>query len=144
MKRRPRPPRIVIDTNLVLSALVFAQGRLTPLREAWQSGRIQPLVSRTTVTELMRVLAYPKFKLRPDEQQELLADYLPYCTTVAIPEPPPATPDCRDPFDLPFLQLALASKADALVTGDKDLLALAVEFHPPILTAEQILSQLAR
>ena len=46
-----RPPRVVIDTNLVLSALVFANGRLTPLRQAWQARRVQPLVSRVTADE---------------------------------------------------------------------------------------------
>lgn len=139
MKRRPAAPRVVIDTNLVLSALVFVQGRLTPLRTAWQSGRIQPLMSRTTAAELVRVLAYPKFKLTPDEQQELLADYLPVCATVTLPDPPPLTPVCRDRFDQPFLQLALAGQAAALVTGDSDLLLLADSFECPIVTAEQFL-----
>lgn len=139
-------PRVVIDTNLVLSALVFAQGRVAPLRLAWQGGRIQPLVSRVTAAELMRVLAYPKFKLTAAEQQELLADYLPHCKTVRIPEPPPPmpphTPTCRDAFDLPFLQLALAGEAQALVTGDSDLLALAGQFACPILTAEAFIQTL--
>lgn len=136
------PPRVVIDTNLVLSALVFAQGRLMPLREAWQGRRIQPLVSRDTAAELIRVLAYPKFRLAPEEQQELLADYLPYCETVMIPDPPPPTPACRDVFDVPFLQLAVAGKADFLVTGDQDLLALAGTFFCPIITAESLIQQL--
>jgi putative PIN family toxin of toxin-antitoxin system len=142
MTRRKTRLRVVLDTNLVLSALVFAQGRLVPLRHAWQEDAIEPLVSKPTAAELIRVLAYPKFKLTTDEQQELLADYLPYCTTVAIPEPPPVTPTCRDRLDVPFLQLALAAKADALVTGDSDLLVLASEFSRPILTAEQLLSRL--
>lgn len=142
MTRRRVRPRVVIDTNPVLSALVFAQGRLAPLRHAWQAQRIEPLICKATAAELIRVLTYPKFKLSAAEQQELLADYLPYCTTVAIPDPPPATPECRDQFDLPFLQLALAGKADALVTGDGDLLALATEFPRPILTTEQLLGQL--
>lgn len=143
MKRPARPPRVVIDTNLVLSALVFVHGRLTPLRQAWQDQRIQPLLSRDTAAELMRVLAYPKFKLSPDEQQELLADYLPSCKTVSIPNPPPATPACRDRFDVPFLQLAVAGKADMLVTGDQDLLDLAGAFVCPIVTAEQFMKTLA-
>jgi putative PIN family toxin of toxin-antitoxin system len=133
---------VVIDTNLVLSALVFAQGRLTPLRQAWQNQRIQPIVSRVTATELIRVLAYPKFKLTAEEQQELLADYLPCCKTVRIPEPPPKTPACRDAFDIPFLQLAIVGKATALVTGDRDLLVLAGSFSCPIVTAEQFISTL--
>lgn len=144
MTRAASPPRVVIDTNLVLLALVFAQGRLTPLRQSWQGRRIQPLVSRATADELIRVLAYPKFRLLPEEQQELLADYLPYCTTVTIPDPPPKTPPCRDAFDVPFLQLALAGKAKVLVTGDQDLLVLADRFACPILTAEELIDSLAR
>jgi len=143
MKRSARPPRVVIDTNLVLSALVFTQGRLAPLRQAWQDHRIQPLVSRDTAAELIQVLAYPKFKLSPNEQQELLADYLPSCKTVGIPNPPPETPACPDRFDVPFLQLALAGKADSLVTGDQDLLSLAGTFACPIVTAEQFIKTLS-
>ena len=142
MIRSPHPLRVVIDTNLVLSTLVFAQGRLTSLRHAWQSGGCRPLVSRDTVAELIRVLTYPKFKLTPDEQQELLADYLPWCATVRIPNSPPKTPVCRDPFDLPFLQLAIAGKADHLVTGDHDLLSLAGNFFCPIITADQFIAGL--
>ncbi len=142
MTRPAGPPRVVIDTNLVLSALVFAEGRLTPLRQAWQARRIRPLVSRVTAAELIRVLAYPKFRLTPEEQRELLADYLPCCETVRIPNPPPKTPACRDPFDVPFLQLALAGKAKALVTGDRDLLSLARGFACPILSADQFIDSL--
>lgn len=142
MTRSQRSPRVVIDTNLVLSALVFAQGRLTPLRHAWQGERCQSLVSRATAAELIRVLAYPKFKLTPDEQQELLADYLPWCTTVRVPNPPPEIPECRDPFDLPFLHLAVAGKADYLVSGDQDLLRLAGQFACSIVTAEQFIKTL--
>ena len=90
----------------------------------------------------MRVLAYPKFKLSAEEQQELLADYLPYCTTVRIPAKPPKTPACRDPFDLPFLQLAVTGKAAYLVTGDQDLLSLAGQFVCPIITADQFIKTL--
>lgn len=135
-------PRVVIDTNLVLSALVFSQGRLSTLRLAWQSKQCQPLVSTVTAAELIRVLAYPKFKRSAADQQELLADYLPYCTTVRIPPTLPATPDCRDKFDLPFLHLAVAGKADYLVTGDQDLLCLADQFVCPIITADQFIKTL--
>lgn len=127
----------------MLSALVFAQGRITPLRLAWQNQQIQPLISKTTAAELIRVLQYPKFKLSAADQQELLADYLPYCQTIVIPEPPPITPECRDAFDVPFLQLAMAGHAEALITSDQDLLCLVEHFACPILTAEQFLQTLA-
>lgn len=119
------PPRVVLDTNVVLSALLFGGGPAAQLRAAWMGGQFLPLASPATAQELVRVLAYPKFKLTVGEQQDLLADYFPWTQVVRIPEPPPATPRCRDVFDLPFLQLAVAGKADALVSGDKDLLVLA-------------------
>lgn len=90
----------------------------------------------------MRVLAYPKFKLTTAEQQELLADYLPYCTTVSLPENLPATPACRDPFDLPFLHLALVGQAKYLVSGDLDLLSLNGDFACPIITADEFIKTL--
>jgi len=117
-------PRWVLDTNVVLSALVRPGGTCGKLRLAWQAQRFVPLASHPTVAELIRVLAYPKFKLAAEERHDLLADYLPWGETVRIPIPPPRTPACRDPHDVPFLQLALAAKADALVTGDADLQVL--------------------
>ena len=55
--------RVVLDTNVLLSALLFYQGSVAWLRHAWQSEAIRPLASRDTTEELIRVLAYPKFKL---------------------------------------------------------------------------------
>jgi putative PIN family toxin of toxin-antitoxin system len=132
----------VLDTNLVLSALVFGGGTPGALRRAWQQGLLTPLIATPTVAELLRTLSYPKFKLSAAEQEELLADYLPWCETVTIPDPPPTTPLCRDPFDQPFLQLAIAGKAQFLVTGDADLLILAPEFSPRIVTAAHLLESL--
>ena len=128
------PVRPVLDTNVLVSALLFHSGTLLWLRGAWRSGHIRPLASRQTTAELIRVLAYPKFALSAGERRELLDDYLPFCETVAVPETPPSVPECRDPFDRPFLELALAGRADALVTGDTDILALAKEFSVPILS----------
>jgi uncharacterized protein len=119
------PLRAVLDTNVLVSALVFGGGTAGALRRAWQTGALVLLASTATAHELVRVLAYPKFRLTPDEQAELLADYLPFTEAVTIPMPPPAVPDCRDPFVLPFLHLAVAGKAQVLVSGVGDFLALA-------------------
>ncbi len=123
------PFRAVLDTNVVLSALVFRGGTAGQLRLAWQRGLVLPLASTATVQELVRVLAYPKFRLSQAEQDELLADYLPYAETVRIPQPPPTVPECRDALDLPFMHLAVAGKAQFLVSGDRDLLARAAGFE---------------
>lgn len=127
-----RPPRVVLDTNALFSALLFRAGALAWLRFAWQAEKIRPLASRATAAELIRVLAYPKFRLSDLEREDLLGDYLPWCEVVAVPKRF-KIPACRDPFDRPFLALALAAKADALVTGDKDLLAFAETFAVPII-----------
>ena len=139
---KPTPPRVVLDTNLVLSALVFGGGMGAVLRYRWHNQRFIPLASQETTRELIRVLTYPKFAFTPREQEDLLADYLPFCTTVKVPVPPPPTPPCRDPFDIPFLELAIAGGADFLVTGDRDLFSLSTEFPCPIVKAGEFLEQL--
>lgn len=118
------PPRVLLDTNVVLSALLFGGGSVARIRSGWQSGRFLPLASTATAQELLRVLTYPKFGLSGAEQMELLADYMPWVQVVDIPNPPPAVPRCRDPFDTQFLRLAVVGKARALVSGDRDLLEL--------------------
>lgn len=137
------PPRWVLDTNVALSALIRPGGVAGRLRLAWQKRLFMPLVSRDTAAELIRVLAYPKFKLTPDQQHDLLADYLPWTEAMRMPTRPPKVPACRDPHDLPFLQLAFASAADALISGDADLLVLATKSHIPILTPAQAIAQLS-
>lgn len=127
------PRRWVLDRNVLLSALLFPAGRVTWLREAWRTALVTPLVGRETTTELIRVLCYPKFRLGASEREDLLADYIAYAETVPVPEAPPV-PECREPRDRPFLELALAGRADALVTGDKDLLALARVFPVPVVS----------
>ena len=136
------PQRVVLDTNIVLSALVFGGGNSARVRRAWQAGAFTPLVSTATAQELVCVLAYPKFRLNAADQEELLADYLPYTTTVRIPDPPPTAPECRDPFDVMFLHLAVAGKAKVLVTGDHDLLALAGQTQFTILTLDAFVASL--
>jgi putative PIN family toxin of toxin-antitoxin system len=138
--------RVVLDTNVVLSALVFGGGLAGRLRKAWQNSDVLPLVNTDTAQELMRVLAYPKFRLSPQEQTQLLADYLPYAQVIAMPETPPVVPECRDPYDVMFMCLARVGQADALVSGDKDLLTLAEAFKSmtgcPILSVEAFFQQI--
>ena len=137
-----RPPRVVLDTNVVLSALLFSAGATAQLGRAWQCNSMRPLVNTATAHELIRVLAYPKFRLTSDEQEDLLADYLPYAAAVRMPSNLPKVSKCRDPFDLPFLHLGLVGKADALISGDKDLLALADAFSLAIVTPADFLARL--
>jgi uncharacterized protein len=124
--------RVVLDTNVLLSALVFTGGAMARFRGLWESGKITPFTSKEAIKELMRVLAYQKFKLSRQDQDGLLADYLPFAQVADVLFVVPTNlPICRDPSDQMFLTLAVASQADVLVTGDQDLLVLADEANLP-------------
>ena len=133
--------RVVLDTNVVLSALMWFRGTLEWLIASWHSRVILPLISADTTAELTRVLSYPRLGLTEDRQNIFLHAYIPWCEKIAVPEglviPPP-----RDPNDQPFLELALAGRADALVTGDNDLLVLSSEFSVPIITPRELRDRL--
>lgn len=129
--------RVVLDTNVVLSALLFSSGRLAWLRQAWQRGQFQPLVCKETASELLRVLAYPKFRLTAQDRHDLLEDFLPHAEAVDLPATWPALPACRDAKDQMFLVLAHIGQAQALVTGDADLLALRESFPGLIVTPQE-------
>ncbi|MCP4409243.1 MAG: putative toxin-antitoxin system toxin component, PIN family [Gammaproteobacteria bacterium] len=117
--------RVVFDTNIIVSALIFSRGKLAWLRQAWQQGSVKPLVSKSTVEELLKVLTYPKFQLTGSDREELLGDFLPFAQVIEVNAASNALPTCRDEDDQKFLDLAAAGQADALVTGDADLLELA-------------------
>ena len=93
-------PRVVFDTNVLVSALLFREGLLGWLVDAWK--RCEAVVVSAVIE----------------------------------------APDCRDPEDRMFLKLAAAANADALVTGDGDLLALGTAFATPILTPAAMKAQL--
>ncbi len=138
MGKAVAPLRAVLDTNVVVSALLFARGRVSWLRRALQSGTVVPVVSRATVQELVRVLEYSKFALSREDREELLADFLLFAEVCPEPVPSLRSVECRDPDDQVFLEVAIASGADVVVTGDADLLALAGKAGVPILTPTEI------
>jgi uncharacterized protein len=118
--------RVVLDTNVLLSTLVFTGGQLQTLRLHWQSKKFIPVACKETVEELIRVLGYSKFNMSEQRRDDLLADYLPYIEIVELPpqRSHPHLPICRDQKDQVFLELAFFGQADTLVSGDKDLLDL--------------------
>ena len=116
--------KVVLDTNTVVSAVLFPRGRLTWIREAWASGQCLPLVSRATAQELIHVLAYPKFNLDDDDIEIILAAYLPFASVVSDRSRVADLPICRDPDDQKFLTLASRGGAEVHVTGDRALLVL--------------------
>jgi uncharacterized protein len=120
--------KVVFDTNVVVSATLFKSSSLSPLRAAWQDGRVSVVVCTETNTELLRVLAYPKFKLSDVGIAHVLALYLPYALSHKMKlsaKQKSLLPICRDARDQLFLELAHSAQVDYLVSGDDDLLSLA-------------------
>ncbi len=127
-----RPPRIVVDNNVLISRLLLpasVPGRA--VRKAIDSGQL--LVSDATLTELATVLARPKFDpyVTIGDRQEFIrllgrvAERIPITYTIHA---------CRDPKDNMILELAVNGQADLIVTGDQDLLALNAVREIPIIT----------
>lgn len=135
-------PRVVFDTNVVVSALLFPAGRVAWLRHAWHGQAVVPLVNKLTMQEVYRVLSYPKFALSESDREELLGDYLPFAELVKMPAKLPNLPQCRDPHDQKFIELAAVSRADMLVTGDRDLLTLAGKARFAICDVAELQSEL--
>lgn len=113
-------PACVLDTNVLVSALVFRSGPPAELRNAWRVGRFVPLGTRTTTAELLRVLAYPKFRLPPAQQDQLLQEYLPFLRPIVVDETAPAA-GLPDAADAPFVRAARGAGV-VLVSGDRALL----------------------
>ena len=117
--------RLVIDTNVLISALVFKDSRHVRLREAWRSGRVTPLLSVRTYRELKHVLGYPMFKLEDDQIAEGLALLGPFIEWVQLdPERTADLPKCSDRDDQKFVETAHCGRADALLTYDRALLKM--------------------
>ena len=130
---------VVIDTNVFLSALLFG-GTPGKLISIWKSGKIQPQVNKNTVAELLRVLAYPKFKLNENEIQYLLyVEVLPFCKVVPTKSGPVIISE--DSSEDIFLRSCEVSKAKALISGDSHLLALKSYGNVLILTPSQFLKE---
>lgn len=115
---------IVLDTNVLVSALLF-RGVPSRVLKLVHSGRVQLAVSAAMIDEYQRVLAYRKFGLSRDEVRAAMeTQVLPFCQMLVAAAHFADAAVCRDPDDDKFLLCALASNADALLTGDADLLAL--------------------
>ena len=130
--------RVVLDTNVLVSALLFG-GRVGMLRDLWKSRLIIPLISKETFAEFRKVLSYPKFKLSQSEIRAILNDeILPFVESLDIAER--VTGVCRDPYDDIFLAVAISGGASYLVTGDQDLLVLKNHADTRIVTVAEFLS----
>ena len=120
MGKRPKEiMRVVLDTNVLISALLF-KGELSRMVRLWQEGKIVPIISKETFDELRAVLEYSKFSLSRAEIKSLIErETLPFFEVVHVSKHVKGA--CRDPEDDKFISCAISANADCIVTGDKDL-----------------------
>jgi putative PIN family toxin of toxin-antitoxin system len=116
--------RLVVDTNILISALLIGTSLPAHLVVLWREGRFDLLTSAEQIDELMRVTRYPKIRERLDPALAgRLVNELRAIATLVLRLP--AVTVSPDPYDNYLLATAVAGSADFLVTGDKhDLLAL--------------------
>jgi putative PIN family toxin of toxin-antitoxin system len=127
--------RLVLDTNVWLDWLVFRDAGLAHLKLAIAERRAEVFIDAACSAELQRVLAYDLGRHRIDAAAQVaaLAESRRVAQGIDVAAPDAERlrmPKCRDPDDQKFLDLALAARADVLVTKDHALLELARRVRP--------------
>jgi hypothetical protein len=127
--------RVILDTNILIAALITRGTPPDRLYEAWREGRFTLITSELQVEEVRRVTRRPGVRLRihTAEAGRLVNDLK---RLAKVMGDLPAVEISRDPYDNFLLALAEEAQADLLVTGDKrDLLELARHHGTRIVTA---------
>jgi len=136
--------RLVIDTNVLISALLSGTSLPAHLIVLWREGRFDLLTSVAQLEELMRVTRYPKIRerLSPALAGRLINELRDLATVV---QNLPAITVSPDPDDNLLLAAAQAGSSDFLITGDKrDLLSLRTFEGTKIMTVRAFLTMHGR
>jgi uncharacterized protein len=135
--------KVVVDTNTLISGSLW-QGPSARFLEAAARGKVELILSPELLAEFAEVVSRPKFAARiaarattPEDLARKLAEKVTIISPTSIPLPPAL----RDPNDLHVLACAAASHADAIMTGDEDLLTLQFFQSIPIINASEALRQ---
>ncbi|MFT3813310.1 MAG: putative toxin-antitoxin system toxin component, PIN family [Acidovorax sp.] len=133
--------RIVVDTNLLISALLAEASLPARLVLLWRQGRFELVSSAEQLDELMRVTRYAKVRerLSPALAGRLINQLR---EVASMTGKLPVVTACADPFDNYLLAMAEAANADFLLTGDKrDLLSMQRHKGTRIVTVRDFLHQ---
>jgi putative PIN family toxin of toxin-antitoxin system len=136
--------RIVLDTNVLISALLVRTSPPALLIGLWRKGRFDLVTSAEQLDEVMRVTRYPKIqeRLDPAAAGRLINDIR--RLAIEVRDLPSITVS-PDPADNYLLATAAAGAAQVLVTGDKGhLLALGSFQRTDILTVREFLERTGR
>ena len=136
--------RVIIDTNVLVSALLSESAPPGRLLGHWQQARFRLLSSADQLEELRRVTRYPKIRARlsPALAGRLVNELSGLAEMI---ENLPSVDVSRDPWDNYLLAMAQVGEADYLVTGDKaDLLSLQRHGRMHIVTVRNLLGLLGQ
>jgi putative PIN family toxin of toxin-antitoxin system len=117
--------RVVLDTNVLVSATLIRQGNEDRILRAWQGGAFELVISPRIIDEIGRVLFHEKlrkFRWMTEKEVGSLLESLAQ-ESVLVPGRV-RIKACRDPDDDKFVASTFEAKAKYVVTGDKDLLSL--------------------
>jgi putative PIN family toxin of toxin-antitoxin system len=123
--------RVVLDTNVLVSGLAYPEGFPGRIVGAWRKGNLDVVLSKYILDEMVRVLPKLSSNNRSSAEIRDLADSFLFMAEIVEPAGE-VEETLRDVADQPVLGTLLAARADYLITGDKDLLALARKY--PIVT----------
>ncbi len=132
--------RLVIDTNVLVSALLASTSLPAHLIDLWRDGRFDLLTSTEQLDELIRVTRYPKIRQRltPALAGRLINELRDLAILVSNLPTVTVSPDIYDNY---LLALAATGAANFLVTGDKhDLLGLKLYEGAKIMTVRDFLT----
>ena len=109
--------RVVLDTNILFSALISPHGKPDVIYRAWRFGRFEIVTSQLQLDEIRRASRYPKFRniLQPAKVGTMVNNL----QRALVLEELPVMAEADDPDDAFLLTMALVSDADYLVTGDR-------------------------
>lgn len=135
--------RAVVDTNILVRAVIKPLGTVGPVLRRLRDGAYVLLFSEPLMTELVDVLNRPhirdKYGLAQKDIETVVALILLRGEAIV---PRRRITICRDPKDNMFLEAAADGRADAIVSGDNDLLELNDFEGIPIITSAKFLSKL--
>jgi putative PIN family toxin of toxin-antitoxin system len=118
--------RIVLDANVLVSALISSKGAPAKIVAYWQEDKLEVAISPPILNELDRVLHYPKLQERYRVSEQRIRHFLHLLARQAVAAAPSQqlTVIEVDPTDNRYLECALAAEAEVIVSGDRHLLAL--------------------
>lgn len=135
--------RAVIDTSVLVSALIRPQGTTGSVLKALRDGLFTILYSSESILEVVEVLGRDKFRqkyhIEPDDISALVNLIRLRGEAVYVNL---KVAECRDPKDDKFLEATLAGNADCLVSGDQDLLSMNPFRDIPILSPAEFFAKI--